>query len=85
MDAFYRHKCLIDQFEYALTILTTIVSRQAPERAVIDAGRFADFSVKMVIERSKLHPVRWKHEALKIEQCVAECDINRKYNEIVFG
>jgi D-serine deaminase-like pyridoxal phosphate-dependent protein len=39
MDAFYRHKCLIEQFRYALTILTTVVSRPAPERAVVDAGR----------------------------------------------
>jgi D-serine deaminase-like pyridoxal phosphate-dependent protein len=39
MDAFYRHKCQIEQFDYALTILTTVVSRPAPERAVIDAGR----------------------------------------------
>jgi D-serine deaminase-like pyridoxal phosphate-dependent protein len=39
MDAFYRHKCRIDGFRYALTILTTIVSRPAPDRAIIDAGR----------------------------------------------
>lgn len=39
MDAFYRHKCNVAQFQYALTVLTTIVSRPAPERAIIDAGR----------------------------------------------
>ena len=39
MDAFYRHGCHISDWKYALTILTTIVSRPAPERAIIDAGR----------------------------------------------
>lgn len=39
MDAFYRHKCKIEQFRYALFLIATVVSRPAPERAVIDAGR----------------------------------------------
>lgn len=39
MDAFYRHKCHIPDLSFALTVLTTIVSRPAPQRAIIDAGR----------------------------------------------
>ena len=39
MDAFYRHSCQVTQWNYALSVLTTIVSRPAAERAVIDAGR----------------------------------------------
>ncbi|MDX1947189.1 MAG: DSD1 family PLP-dependent enzyme [Pirellulaceae bacterium] len=39
MDAFYRHRCQIADFRYALTLLTTVVSRPAPDRAIIDAGR----------------------------------------------
>ncbi len=39
MDAFYRYGCHIADWKYALTILTTIVSRPAPDRAIIDAGR----------------------------------------------
>jgi D-serine deaminase-like pyridoxal phosphate-dependent protein len=39
MDAFYRHQCHIQGFHYALTVLTTVVSRPAPDRAIIDAGR----------------------------------------------
>jgi D-serine deaminase-like pyridoxal phosphate-dependent protein len=39
MDAFYRHKCQVADFRYALTVLTTVVSRPAPDRAIIDAGR----------------------------------------------
>jgi len=41
MDAFYRHMCHLDGFQYALTILTTVVSRPAEDRAIIDAGRKA--------------------------------------------
>ncbi len=39
MDAFYRHKCRLDGFQYALTVLATVVSRPSPDRAIIDAGR----------------------------------------------
>lgn len=39
MDAFYRDLCRVEGLEYALTIPTTIVSRSAPDRAIIDAGR----------------------------------------------
>jgi D-serine deaminase-like pyridoxal phosphate-dependent protein len=39
MDAFYRHKCQLEGFRYALTVLATVVSRPAPDRAIIDAGR----------------------------------------------
>lgn len=39
MDAFYRHKCQVPDLGYAMTILTTVVSRPTPERAIIDAGR----------------------------------------------
>jgi D-serine deaminase-like pyridoxal phosphate-dependent protein len=39
MDAFYRHKCQVPDLGYALTVLTTVVSRPAPDRAIIDAGR----------------------------------------------
>jgi D-serine deaminase-like pyridoxal phosphate-dependent protein len=38
-DAFYRHACQVPEFQYALTVLTTVVGRPAPERAIIDAGR----------------------------------------------
>lgn len=39
MDAFYRHRCRVPGFRYALLVLTTIVSRPAPDRAIVDAGR----------------------------------------------
>ena len=39
MDAYYRHTCQVADLNYALTVLTTVVSRPAPDRAIIDAGR----------------------------------------------
>ena len=39
MDAFYRHDCQVTAWDYALTVVTTIVSRPTAERAIIDAGR----------------------------------------------
>jgi len=39
MDAFYRYQCHLENFRFALTILVTVVSRPAPDRAIIDAGR----------------------------------------------
>lgn len=39
MDAFYRQACHVAELGYAMTVLTTIVSRPTPERAIIDAGR----------------------------------------------
>lgn len=39
MDAFYRKRCNITAFRYALKLYVTVVSRPTPERAIIDAGR----------------------------------------------
>ncbi len=39
MDLFYRNKCQVAAQEFALTVLATVTSRPAPDRAVIDAGR----------------------------------------------
>jgi len=39
MDVYYRHACQVHRFDYALTVRTSIVSRPAPDRAIIDAGR----------------------------------------------
>ncbi|MCA9263255.1 MAG: DSD1 family PLP-dependent enzyme [Planctomycetales bacterium] len=41
MDAFYRDKCQISELQNALTVVSTVVSRPSPDRAVIDAGRKA--------------------------------------------
>lgn len=41
MDLFYRNCCQVTDLEFAMTILATVTSRPAPNRAVIDAGRKA--------------------------------------------
>ncbi|MBL8826413.1 MAG: DSD1 family PLP-dependent enzyme [Planctomycetaceae bacterium] len=39
MDVFYREKCGVQGLGNALTLVTTVNSRPAPDRAIIDAGR----------------------------------------------
>jgi D-serine deaminase-like pyridoxal phosphate-dependent protein len=39
MDAYYQRVCQVQGFEFALKLLTTVVSRPARDRAIIDAGR----------------------------------------------
>jgi D-serine deaminase-like pyridoxal phosphate-dependent protein len=39
MDEFYWNLCQVRHLEFAQTVLTTVVSRPTPERAIIDAGR----------------------------------------------
>ena len=39
MDVFYRRQCQVPDLGFALTVLTTVVSRPTPERAIIDAFR----------------------------------------------
>jgi len=65
MDAFYRHVCQVDQFDFALTLLTTVVSRPSPDRAIIDAGHKS--------QHIALHPpIFLGHEELEITQLSAE-------------
>jgi D-serine deaminase-like pyridoxal phosphate-dependent protein len=56
MDAFYRHKCGVTAFDFALKLLCTVVSRPTPGRAIIDAGRksvHADLHVPLVIDHEQ--------------------------------
>ncbi len=56
MDAFYRHKCRVTAFDFALKLLCTVVSRPTPSRAIIDAGRksvHADNHVPLVIDHEE--------------------------------
>ncbi len=39
MDAFYRQACQVRDFEFALQLWSTVTSRPAPGRAILDAGR----------------------------------------------
>ncbi len=41
MDVFYRDHCGVTGLDEALTLITTVVGRPAPDRAIVDAGRKA--------------------------------------------
>jgi D-serine deaminase-like pyridoxal phosphate-dependent protein len=65
MDAFYRHKCNVSDFGFALKLITTVVSRPAPDRAVIDAGRksqYADAHPPLVVGHDDMELIRLSAE-----------------------
>ena len=65
MDAFYRHACRLAGFHYALTILTTIVSRPTADRAIVDAGRKA-MNIEIAL------PLVMGHEDVVVDRLSAE-------------
>jgi D-serine deaminase-like pyridoxal phosphate-dependent protein len=65
MDAFYRHKCRLEGFRYALTIVSTVVSRPASDRAIIDAGRKTmnmELHLPLVMDREDVQVLRLSAE-----------------------
>jgi D-serine deaminase-like pyridoxal phosphate-dependent protein len=83
MDAFYRHKCRLEGFQYALTILSTIVSRPAPDRAIIDAGRKTmniELTLPLVVGREGITIDRLsaEHGALKLGPAAQDLKIGDK-------
>lgn len=71
MDAFYRHTCQVSEFEYALTVATTVVGRPARERAISDAGRksvHGDLHAPLVMGRDDIQVGRLsaEHGELKL-------------------
>ncbi|HEV3340566.1 MAG TPA: DSD1 family PLP-dependent enzyme, partial [Pirellulales bacterium] len=70
MDAYYRHKCNVPDFDFALTVVVTIVSRPTPERAIIDAGRktlHGDFQPPFVVGRQDIRVGRLSAEHGELE------------------
>jgi D-serine deaminase-like pyridoxal phosphate-dependent protein len=72
MDPFYRQKCRLDSFRFALSILTTVVSRPAPDRAIIDAGRKTtniELGLPQIVGRDDIHAERFsaEHGILKLD------------------
>lgn len=70
MDAFYRQKCQVREFDFALTLLTTVVSRPAPDRAIVDAGRKsqnAEIHTPFVRERDDIRVTRLSAEHGQLE------------------
>jgi D-serine deaminase-like pyridoxal phosphate-dependent protein len=70
MDAYYRHKCQVPDFDFALTVVATIVSRPTRERAIVDAGRktmHGDFEPPFVLGRDDIRVVRLSAEHGELE------------------
>jgi D-serine deaminase-like pyridoxal phosphate-dependent protein len=89
MDAFYRYKCRVERFRYALTILTTVVSRPSQDRAIIDAGRKAmnmELHLPLVVGREDVIVDRLsaEHGALKLGPAARDLKIGDRV-ELVPG
>ena len=84
MDAFYRHRCHVTEFDFALKLITTVVSRPAPDRAIIDAGRksqYADSHPPLVVGREGVRLVRLSAEHGQLELDEANRDLgDRPYD-----
>lgn len=65
MDAFYRNSCQVTDLGYAMTVLTTVVGRPAPDRAVIDAGR-------KTLNREVFNPIVAGRDDMEIVRLSAE-------------
>ena len=78
MDAYYRHKCHVPDFDYALTVIATIVSRPTPGRAIIDAGRktmHGDFQPPFVLGRDDIRVARLSAEHGELELAPSAQDL----------
>jgi D-serine deaminase-like pyridoxal phosphate-dependent protein len=80
MDAFYRYKCHVEGFRYALSILATVVSRPAPDRAIIDAGRKTmniELHLPLVIDRAgiEVQSLSAEHGILRLQPAAQDLKI----------
>ncbi len=73
MDAFYRYRCHVTGFGNALKLYVTIVSRPAPGRAIVDAGRkshHADHHPSLVVgweEHARFQRLSAEHGELELD------------------
>ena len=89
MDAFYRFKCHVSQFRYALKVIATVVSRPTADRAIIDAGRKTmnmELALPFVLGRDDIHVVSLsaEHGILRLDPSAQELKIGQRL-EIVPG
>ena len=89
MDAFYRYGLNVPALEYAITVLTTVVSRGAPDRAIVDSGRktvHTDFHEPLVKGRDDMtvEALSAEHGKLKLEESAQDLRIGDRL-ELVPG
>jgi D-serine deaminase-like pyridoxal phosphate-dependent protein len=66
----YRTKCHLQDLDYSLSVLATVVSRPTKDRAILDAGRkshFPDFHLPVVKDCPDAHAVRVSAEHCELE------------------
>lgn len=89
MDPFYRDHCHVTGLEFALTVLATVTSRPAPDRAIIDAGRKTtnpDLQVPLVVGREGItvSSLSAEHGTLELDSSADEPAIGDRL-ELVVG
>lgn len=89
MDPYYRDACQVKDLDYALTVLATVVSRPALDRAVLDSGRktmHPDFAMPVVVSHEDAQAVRLsaEHCELKLGPKSQDLKIGQKV-ELVIG
>lgn len=80
LDEFYRHRCHVAEFDCALTVLATVVSRPTPDRAIIDAGRKTmnmELSLPKVVGRADIvvQNLSAEHGLLQLDPSAADLRI----------
>jgi len=82
-DPLYRHKCRLQDLDYSLSVLATLVSRPEKTRAILDAGRKSQFP-DFVMPEVKHHPdaecvrVSAEHCELKLNGAAQDLKIGDK-------
>ena len=89
MDPFYRDRCHVAGLEFALTVLTTVTSRPARGRAIVDAGRKTtnpDLHVPIVVGREGItvRALSAEHGALELDAAAEDLAIGDRL-ELVVG
>ncbi|MBW3539146.1 MAG: DSD1 family PLP-dependent enzyme [Planctomycetes bacterium] len=87
-DPMYQLQCGVTGLDYALTVLTTVVSRPTLERAILDAGRKTlnpDHQMPLVKDQPDAVPVRFsaEHGELRLGPRAQDLKIGDKLELIV--
>ena len=87
MDQFYRDACKIDNLDFALTLVVTVVGRPAADRAIIDAGRKSihqDSNPCVVVGRADIHvrSLSAEHGDLELAPSAADLKIGDRLEMI---
>lgn len=89
MDVFYRDHCGVTGLDQALTVITTVVGRPAPDRVIVDAGRKAlNAEIAMPQVRGRLgvevERLSAEHGQLRVAPAAAPLEVGDRL-EIVPG